>query len=134
MLVERLQLITETLTASWVADLRLQVTDAAPGDVSFRLTVRPELVHAGGVLCGQAIMAGFDTGMVLVMASLDAERTFTTVTLTTSFERAVPADAGVVTFHARATKRGRTLVFGEVSCSLPDGARAAAASSTYMWL
>lgn len=134
MLVERLQLVSETLTAPWVANLGLRVTEATPGEVTFELGVRAEQVHQGGVLCGQAIMAAFDTGMVLVMASLDADRMFTTVTLNATFERAVPAGSGVVTFHARATKPGRTLVFGEVACVLPGGTRAAAAATTYMWL
>lgn len=134
MLVEWLQSVLETLTAPWVRELGLRITDAVPGDVSFELSVRPEQVHAGGVLCGQAIMAGFDTGMVLVMASLDAERMFTTVSLSSVFERAIPAGAGMVTFHARATKPGRTLVFGEVACLLPNGNRAASATTTYMWL
>ncbi len=89
-----------------------------------------------GVLCGQAIMACMDTGMVFVMSSLaDGEiPPFTTVQLQTSFERAVPGDVGVVSFDARATKPGRSIVLGEVELLLPDGRRAAAASTTYVWL
>jgi acyl-coenzyme A thioesterase PaaI-like protein len=88
------------------------------------------------VLCGQAILACMDTGMVFVMMSLNqaAAGNFTTVQLQTSFERGVPADVGEVTFEARASKTGRTLVFGEVELFLPDGRRAAHATSTYMWL
>ncbi|HWL42220.1 MAG TPA: PaaI family thioesterase [Ilumatobacter sp.] len=131
---DELQVFYESAGARWVLGLGLRVTAVAPGDVTFELDVRADQVHTGGVLCGQAIMAGFDTGMVFVMASLDASRMFTTVSLNSLFERGVPADTGTVTFHARATKPGRSLVFGQIDCHLPDGARAATATTTYMWL
>jgi uncharacterized protein (TIGR00369 family) len=114
----------------------LHITHAEPGLVRFVLPVAERLTHGGGVLCGQAIMACMDTGMVFVMMSLNgaAAGNFTTVQLQTSFERGVPADVGEVTFEAHATKPGRTLVFGEVDLLLPDGRRAAHATTTYMWL
>ena len=119
-----------------MAEFDLRITDAEPGRVRFTLPVAERLTHGGGVLCGQAIMACMDTGMVFVMMSLtdDLDTSFTTVELKTSFERGVPADVGEVTFEARATKPGRTLVFGEVDLFLPNGSRAANATTTYMWL
>lgn len=125
--------------APWVTELGFRVVAAEPGDVTFELDVRPAQVHIGNVLCGQAIMAGMDTGMVFVMGSLmlgrgEPTRGFTTVNLNTVFERGVPADAGTVTFHAWVTKPGRTLVFGQIDCHLPNGSRAATATTTYMWL
>jgi acyl-coenzyme A thioesterase PaaI-like protein len=135
-LISRITASYEVGGAPFVHDLDLRITEAEPGEVRFVLPVVPRLTHAGGVLCGQAIMSSFDTGMVFVMASLrDGEMPpFTTVQLHTSFERGVPADIGEVEFHARATKTGRTLVFGEVDLLLPDGARAAHGTTTYMWL
>jgi len=114
----------------------IEITHALAGVVRFDLPVAARLCHGGGVLSGQAIMACMDTGMVFVMMSLrpDAEPTFTTIELKTSFERAVPDDVGSVTFEARATRPGRTLVFGEIELFLPDGRRAAHATTTYMWL
>lgn len=114
----------------------LVITHAEPGFVRFSLPVAERLTHAGGVLSGQAIMACMDTGMVFVMMSLNdaSSPAFTTIELKTSFERGVPADVGEVTFEARATKPGRTLVFGQVDLLLPNGTRAASATTTYMWL
>jgi uncharacterized protein (TIGR00369 family) len=114
----------------------LRITHAEPGLVRFTLPVPERLTHGGGVLCGQAIMACMDTGMVFVMMSLtdELDTSFTTVELKTSFERGVPADVGEVTFEARATRPGRTLVFGEIDLFLPNGKRAANATTTYMWL
>ena len=119
-----------------MAEFDLRITDAEPGRVRFTLPVAERLTHGGGVLCGQAIMACMDTGMVFVMMSLtdELDTSFTTVELKTSFERGVPADVGEVTFEARATKPGRTQVFGEVDLFLPNGKRAANATTTYMWL
>ena len=122
--------------AGMMHELGLTVTDAKPGRVRFTLKVTDRLVHGGGVLCGQAIAACMDTGMVFVMMSLNeaADGNFTTVSLNTVFERGVPGDIGEVTFEGRATKTGRSLVFGEIDLLLPDGRRAAAATTTYMWL
>jgi uncharacterized protein (TIGR00369 family) len=116
--------------------MHLRIEHAEPGLVRFTLPVAAKLTHSGGVLSGQAIMACMDTGMVFVMMSLnDAENTaFTTVELKATFERGVPADVGEVTFEAWATKPGRTLVFGQIDLFLPDGRRAATATTTYMWL
>jgi len=138
-LVEHVAEYIATGAAAWVVDLGFRVTAAEPGDVTFELDVRPPQVHGGDVWCGQAIMAAFDTGMVMVMASLaagtdDPGRLFTTVSLNTVFERAVPSGIGTVTFRAQATRPGRTLVFGQIDCLLPDGRRAATATTTYMWL
>jgi len=117
-------------------EMGLTITEAEPGRVRFTLPVVERLTHGGGVLCGQAILGCMDTGMVFVMMSLDddPDSSFTTVQLQTSFKRGVPADVGEVTFEAHATKAGRTLVFGEIDLFLPDGTRAAHATTTYMWL
>jgi uncharacterized protein (TIGR00369 family) len=117
-------------------EMDLRVLEAERGRVRFALPVTDRLVHAGGVLCGQAILACMDTAMVFVMMTIDSGSggSFTTVQLQTSFERGVPADVGEVVFEARATRTGRTLVFGEIDLLLPDGRRAAHATTTYMWL
>jgi uncharacterized protein (TIGR00369 family) len=58
----------------------------------------------------------------------------TTVQLQTSFLRPVPADAGHVTLRCTVLRRGRTLAFGEVEISAPDGRLAAHATTTYALL
>lgn len=122
--------------APFMHELGLRITDAEPGLVRFVLPVVDRLTHGGGVLSGQATLACMDTAMVFVMMSLNeaADGNFTTVQLQTSFERAIPEDVGEVTFEARATKTGRSLVFGQIDLMLPDGRRAASATTTYLWL
>ena len=116
--------------------LGLRLRSATPGRVRFEVDVVDHITHGGGVMCGQAILGCMDTGMVFVMMSLGdpAGRSFTTVSLNTVFERAVPEDVGTVTFEAWSTRPGRTLVFGQVDLFLPDGRRAATATTTYMWI
>ncbi len=116
-------------------DVGLRVTGASTGRVQFEVDVVDHITHGGGVMCGQAILGCMDTGMVFVMMSLDQPgRGFTTVSLNTSFERAVPENIGTVTFDAYVVKPGRTLVFGQIDVYLPNGKRAATATTTYMWI
>jgi acyl-coenzyme A thioesterase PaaI-like protein len=116
-------------------DLHLRIFHASTGRVRFEVDVVNHITHGGGVMCGQAILSCMDTGMVFAMMSLDQpDRSFTTVSLNTNFERAVPEDIGTVMFDAQVTKPGRSLVFGQIDLFLPNRKRAASATTTYMWL
>lgn len=133
--VEAAQALLGDVFAPWVQALALRVLAVQPGAVELALPVAPAMVHAGGVLCGQTLMAAADTAMVLAVASqLGGFRPMTTVQLHTSFLRPVPGDAGQVRLHARLLKPGRNLVFGEIECRLPGGALAAHATTTYALL
>ena len=121
--------------AGIIHDLNLRIVHATTGRVRFEVDVVDHITHGGGVMCGQAILGCMDTGMVFVMMSLDQpDRSFTTVSLNTNFERGVPEDIGTVTFDAYVTKPGRSLVFGQIDLFLPNGKRAASSTTTYMWL
>ncbi len=134
-LVDRLTADLETLFAPCVQRLNLAVVDAGPEQVVLSMPVTPEVVHGGGVLCGQALLAAADTAMVLAMsAALGGFRPMTTVQLQTSFLRPVPADAGEVRVTCRLLRRGKSLSFGEVGIATPDGRLAAHATTTYALL
>ena len=93
--------------------------------------MRARHVHAGGVVCGQTLMAAADTALVLAIShKLGGFRPQTTVQLQTSFLRPVGKDVAEVAVEARILKSGRSLVFGEVTLRLPDGQVAAHATST----
>ena len=90
-----LQATLDGIAADYVKRLRpaRRVGRAGPGDAQLA-GHGPSIVHAGGVLCGQAIMAAADTAMLLAMiAQLGEFRPMTTVQLQTSFVRPVPKDA-----------------------------------------
>lgn len=131
---EALQAALGELFAPWVQALALRVESAAPGRVRLRLPLTPALVRAGGVLCGQAMMAAADTAMVLaLMAQFGEFRPCTTVQLSTSFLRPLAGqDAWVDAVVLRA---GRTLAFGEIELiGVQDGRSACRASTTYALL
>jgi uncharacterized protein (TIGR00369 family) len=133
--IERLMADLARVAAPWVRELGLQVEQADDERVQLSMPVAAALVHGGGVLCGQAIMAAADTAMVLAVSSaLGGFRPMTTVQLQTSFLRPVPGDAGTLTITCRILRKGKSLVFGEVECAGPDGRLAAHATTTYALL
>ena len=134
-LVARLQADFDTVAAPYVRRLGLSLLEADTECVVLAMPVTPELVHGGGVLCGQAMLAAADTAMVLAMsAALGGFRPMTTVQLQTSFLRPVPADAGEVRVTCRVLRRGKSLSFGEIEIATPDGRLAAHATTTYALL
>lgn len=133
--VDVLQQALHEQFAPWVGELRLSVEAATLGEVRLALPVRAPHVHAGGVLCGQTMMAAADSAMVLaVMTHLGSFKPMTTVQLQTSFLRGVKGDAGEVQLVARVLKMGRNLVFGEVELLTPGGELAAHTATTYALL
>ncbi len=123
------------VAAPWVLQLQLELIEARAGEVVMRMPVSAPLVHGGGVLCGQALMAAADTAMILAITSqLGTFKPMTTVQLQTSFMRAVRGDAAHVRLVARVLRMGRKLVFGEIHVSADDGTLAAHATTTYALL
>lgn len=130
-----LQATLDRIAADYVKRLQLRVETVAPGEVTLTMPVLPELVHGGGVLCGQAIMSAADTAMLLAMiAQLGEFRPMTTVQLQTSFLRPVPANATSIPVVGRILRYGKSLSYGEIEFSTPDGKIAAHATTTYALL
>jgi len=133
--IEMLQHALGHVFAPWVRELELRVLAARAGEVTLALPVTPLHVHAGGVLCGQTLMAACDTAMVLaVVTRLGSFKPMTTVQLQTSFMRPVAGHSGQARVVARVLRMGRSLVFGEVQVFDADGELAAHATTTYALL
>jgi len=130
-----LQDLLRTMVSPWVTELDLRLLEARPGEVVLALPVAPRLVHGGGVLCGQAMMAAADTAMVLAISSrLGGFRPMTTVQLQTSFLRPIAGDSGEARLVARVLRLGKSLVFGEIELFDAAGRLAAHATTTYALL
>ena len=128
----RLKAVLDELGADYVKRLDLRIDDVRPGRVVLSLPVTAELVHGGGVLCGQAILSAADTAMLLAMiAQLGEFRPMTTVQLQASFLRPVPRETASVGVTATVLRFGKTLSYGEVEFTTPDGKLAAHATTTY---
>lgn len=133
--VDQLNEELDRVLAPFVRRLGLRVQAVDDDGVRLSLPVGDELVHGGGVLCGQALMAAADTAMIVALsAALDGFKPMTTVQLQTSFLRPVPAGAGELQVRCRLLRRGRTLAFGEVEIATADGTLAAHATTTYALL
>ena len=131
MTVIELQALYAEVFSTWVRELDLEVRATTPDSVALALPVHARHVHAGGVVCGQTLMAAADTALVLAIShQLGGFRPQTTVQLQTSFLRPVGKDVPEVLVEALILKSGRSLVFGEVTLRLPDGQVAAHATST----
>ena len=135
-MLEALQEALSGRVAPIVRGLGLRVVSASKDEVTLTMPVVPHVVHGGGVLCGQAIMAALDTVMVLALIAHagGVYRPMTTVQLQTTFMRGVPADIGEVTLVGRVLRAGKSLAFGEIELLTPDGKLAAHATTTYALL
>ena len=133
--LDMLQSALDHVFADWVRELEMRVIEARAGEVVLLLPVTPRHVHAGGVLCGQTMMAAADTAMVLaVLTQLGGFKPMTTVQLQTSFLRPVAGSSGSARVVARVLRMGKSLVFGEVQVLDTGGELAAHATTTYALL
>jgi uncharacterized protein (TIGR00369 family) len=133
--LQTIQTTLDTVAAPYVKALGLQVTAADAHRTTLRMPVTPALVHGGGMLCGQSVLAAADTAMVVALsASLGGFKPMTTVQLQTSFLRPIPGDTPEVTFVCHVLRKGKTLAFGEIEVFTPDGKLAAHATTTYAFL
>lgn len=133
--VPALQQMLHDVFAPWVRELDLQVLQAGDGEVVLALPVAPKHVHAGGVLCGQTMMAACDSAMVLAVATkLGGFKPMTTVQLQTSFLRPVAGAGGTARVVARVLRMGKSLVFGEIELFDDGGRLSAHATTTYALL
>jgi uncharacterized protein (TIGR00369 family) len=119
MTIEQAAQVLKDNFAPWIQELGLRIEAIEPGRVTLRLPFDARLTRVGGMVCGQAIMAAADTAMVFAVASsLGGFQDMATVSQNTSFFRAaVKVDTLI---EARVIKRGRSLVFGEVTL-YPEG-------------
>ncbi len=132
---EAAQAQLDEVAAPYVKALGLRVEAVGPEQTLIALPVTPALVHGGGVVCGQALLAAADTAMVVALsAALGGFRPMTTVQLQTSFLRPVPVDTPELTLRTTILRRGKTLAFGEIEVLTPDGRLAAHATTTYALL
>ena len=131
--VSELQDVIPKIFAPWISAMGFEVLSVARGEVELKLPVKPEFVHIGGVMCGQAAMAAADTAMVLAMMMELAEfRPMTTVQLQTTFLRPISGDHCIVT--AKVLRSGKSLAFGTIDIVSPDGKLAVQATTTYALL
>ncbi|MBB3196732.1 PaaI family thioesterase [Roseateles terrae] len=131
--LDALQQQMPRIFAPWILALRVQPVHAEPGRLRLTMPLTPDLIHGGGVLCGQASMAAADTAMVLLMMSeLGEFRPMTTVQLQTTFLR--PVTGSELRIDARLLRQGRQLAFGQIDLLDDQDRLAVQATTTYALL
>ncbi len=129
-----LQAALGTYFAPWVQTLGLCVEGTDAGGVVLRMPQQAQLARAGGMVCGQAMMAAADTAMVLALMQHWGEfRPCTTVQMNTSFLKPLAGQDGLI--HARLIRVGKSLAFGEIDIRGANDQRSVCrASTTYALL
>lgn len=132
-----LETANETLAAvfaPWIKAMRLEAVamDAAGGD--FRLPENGDLVHAGGIICGQATASAADTCAVAALSAANGRfRPVTTVDLTTHFIR--PLKPGPVDVRVEVLSNGRRMAYVRVEMRAEGDERVAfTATGAYAYL
>jgi uncharacterized protein (TIGR00369 family) len=115
--------------ASWVQELDLSIAALGADRATLAMRAAPSTRRAGGVVCGQALMALADTAMVFAVAAASGGYgPMTTVGQTVSFLK--PATGAIGAAEARVLRLGKSLAFGEIAIT-DTGALVAHATTTY---
>ena len=119
------------VTAPWVRDLGLEVTDIGRVQSHFFLPFSDQLTRDAGMICGQAIVAAADTAMIAAVTAAIGEYTpITTVDIASRFLRPLGVEGGDI--NVEILKAGRRLVVGRISITdRATGKLAAELNSTY---
>lgn len=134
MTIETLQAALPEYFAPWVQALELQVDAFDSQSVTLRLPQNAGLARAGGMLCGQAMMAAADSAMVLALINHFGEfRPCTTVQMGSTFLK--PLSGQDALLKARVIRAGKSLAFGEIDMlGADDGKSVSRFTTTYALL
>jgi uncharacterized protein (TIGR00369 family) len=111
-------------------DLCMTCSDIGDGRATFHMEAAPLTANPNGGVNGGLVAAAIDQVMGAI-GMLGAPRGHAVATATLAVQYLRPAHAPL-TFRGTATKRGRTLVFIEVSVEDADGRQTTTASGTMM--
>jgi uncharacterized protein (TIGR00369 family) len=107
--------------APWVMALGIRADTTGPDSATLRIPFSQHLCRVGGIVCGQALLTGADTAMVIALATANGGfKPYTTVDLTINFMRPI-AQADVL-LEAKVMRMGKTLAF--CTCGVRDAASA----------
>jgi uncharacterized protein (TIGR00369 family) len=117
--------------APWVLASGITAEAIGSGAATLRIPFAEQLCRVGGILCGQALLTGADTAMVIALAGASGGfKPCTTVDLTINYMRPITrADA---LLEAKVMRLGKTLAFCTCEVREAGGAKPAAfATGTY---
>ena len=114
--------------APWVLASGVTAEAVGADAATLRIPFSEQLCRVGGILCGQALLTGADTAMVIALAAASGGfKPCTTVDLTINFMRPIAkADA---LLEAKVMRLGRTLAFCTCEVRKAGGSKPAAFST-----
>ncbi len=120
--------------AAWVLATGVEAEAVGAETATLRIPFSDQLCRVGGILCGQALLTGADTAMVIALAAASGGfKPCTTVDLTISYMR--PITRADVLLEATVMRLGKTLAFCTCEVREAGGAKPAAFSTgTYAML
>lgn len=119
-------------TTPYISSLGLVVERFEPDDVTMRLPFREDLTNDGVVYHGGVIASVLDTtGALAAWSNHDFNKGTRASTVSMSVQYLGAAKSADLICHARAVRRGRELIFTEITATDPDGAPVAHAVQTY---
>ena len=117
--------------APWVLASGVTAEAIGADEASLRIPFAEQLCRVGGILCGQALLTGADTAMVIALAAASGGfKPCTTVDLTINFMRPIAKADAIL--DAKVMRLGKTLAF--CTCEVREAGAtkpAAFATGTY---
>ena len=114
--------------APWVLATGIRAEAVGGDTATLSIPFSEQLCRIGGILCGQALLTGADTAMVIALAAASGDfKPCTTVDLTINYMRPIMnADA---LLEAKVMRLGRTLAFCTCEVREASGSKPAAFST-----
>ena len=114
--------------APWVLALGIKAEATGADSATLRIPFSQQLCRVGGILCGQALLTGADTAMVIALAAASGGfKPCTTVDLTINYMRPITKADAVL--EAKVMRLGKTLAFCTCEIREAGGAKPAAFST-----
>jgi uncharacterized protein (TIGR00369 family) len=132
--VAALNAILDDKFAAWVLATGVRVHAVDEASAILRIPFADQLCRVGGIICGQALLTGADTSMVLALSVASGGfKPCTTVDLTINYMRPITRADAMLT--AKVMRAGKSLAF--CTCEISDSETkkpAAFATGTFMML
>ena len=126
--VEQANAILAQNFAPWVLASGITAEAVGAEGASLRIPFSEQLCRIGGILCGQALLTGADTAMVIALAAANGGfKPCTTVDLTINFMRPI-ANADAI-LNAKVMRLGKSLAFATCEIREAGGTKPAAFST-----
>jgi uncharacterized protein (TIGR00369 family) len=126
--VEQANAILAQNFAPWVLASGIAAEAVGVEGASLRIPFSEQLCRIGGILCGQALLTGADTAMVIALAAASGGfKPCTTVDLTINFMRPIAKVDAIL--DAKVMRLGKTLAFCTCEIREVGGTKPAAFST-----